>query len=204
MIRAFIALELSAELRAGLEGLIRDLEKGIRFTPARPLWVHPEAIHLTLKFLGSIEEARIPEIEGVLKEAADGAHPFMLRALGLGVFPDPRAPRVLWCGLSKGEKQTRSLQTHIERALSLLGFEKEDRPFHPHLTLARIKSVRGAAAMMNIVGIHKNRQAGECLVDRVILYQSQLHPSGAVYTPLVTAPFAPAPNPGDQTPQRAQ
>ena len=96
MIRAFIALELSAELRAGLEGLIRDLEKGIRFTPARPLWVHPEAIHLTLKFLGSIEEARIPEIEGVLRRLPTGRIRLCCARSGWVCFPI-RARRVS-CG----------------------------------------------------------------------------------------------------------
>lgn len=184
MIRSFIALELSSEIYKNLGQLIANLKKGVQFTSARPSWVNPESIHLTLKFLGNIEEAMIDPIAEVMTKAANETHPFTIRIRDLGVFPNPRQPRVLWCGMTKGEDQTISIQTKIDRGLATLGFEKETRPFHPHLTLARIKSLKGVSQLMDIVKTHQNSQVGECRIDRVILFKSELHPSGAVYTKL--------------------
>lgn len=190
MIRTFIALELSDEIYENLGKLIEDLKKGVHFTPALPNWLRPKSIHLTLKFLGNIEESMVEEIGEVLKRAASESHPFTLRIRGLGVFPGPRRPRVLWCGVTKGEKQTVPLQKKIDRWLLPLGFEKERRPFHPHLTLARIKSLKGAGALMNIIKAHQQSYVGECLIDKVILFRSQLHPEGARYSKLFEAPFS--------------
>jgi 2'-5' RNA ligase len=189
MIRSFIALELSPEIYKNLGLLIDKLKKGVQFTSARPSWVNPESIHLTLKFLGNIEESMIDQIAEVMTNAANETHPFSIRIRDLGVFPNPRQPRVLWCGMTKGEDQTVSIQTKIDRGLAALGFEKESRPFHPHLTLARIKTLKGTAALMDVVKSHQNSLVGECRMDRVILFQSQLHPSGAVYTKLKEALF---------------
>jgi 2'-5' RNA ligase len=184
MIRSFIALELSPEIYKNLGQLIDNLKKGVQFTSARPSWVNPESIHLTLKFLGNIEETMIDPIAEIMTKAANETHPFTIRIRDLGVFPNPRQPRVLWCGMTKGEDQTISIQTKIDRGLSTLGFEKETRPFHPHLTLARIKSLKGVSQLMDIVKTHQNSLVGECRFDRVILFKSELHPSGAVYTKL--------------------
>lgn len=190
MVRSFIALELSPELRENLRELIEDLKRGAKFTGARPNWVRPESIHLTLKFLGNIGEEMIEPIGNSIKEIAAGTDPFTLRALGLGVFPHERRPRVFWCGLSKGEKQIISVQRKVDAAMLDFGFEKEKRPFHPHLTLARMKSMKGADALMKMLRNHKNRRVGECPIDKLVLYKSQLHPQGAIYTKLVEAPFA--------------
>jgi 2'-5' RNA ligase len=95
-------------------------------------------------------------------------------------------------GVKDGDEESCALQAKIEEGLLPLGFERENRPFHPHLTLARIKSLRGTAAMMKIVEIHKSRFVGECMIDRVILFRSELHPDGARYTKLIEAPFGSA------------
>jgi len=189
MIRSFIALELSREIYKNLDQLIENLKKGVQFTPAKPNWVKPKSIHLTLKFLGNIEERKVEGIGEVLKKAACETHPFLIRIRGLGVFPHPRKPRVLWCGITKGEQQTQRLQKRIDRSLAPLGFEKEKRPFHPHLTLARIKTLRGSAALMNIIKTHENALVGECPINRIILFKSQLHPDGAIYTRLLEENF---------------
>jgi len=192
MLRSFIALELSDDVRKNLEGLIVDLKKGVQFTPAVPSWARAEGIHLTLKFLGNIEEGMVEKIADVLRRAAAGTKPFLLKVRNLGVFPSARQPRVLWVGVKDGDEESCALQAKIEEGLLPLGFEREIRPFHPHLTLARIKSLRGTAAMMKIVEIHKSRFVGECMIDRVILFRSELHPDGARYTKLIEAPFGSA------------
>jgi len=189
MIRTFIAVDISDKVRSGLGRLIDNLKKGVKFTPARPSWVRPESIHLTLKFLGNIEEEKAGSIGEALRKIAGETKPFTLRIRDLGVFPSQRRPRVLWCGVTKGEKQICHLQKMVDRAMAGFGFEKERRPFHPHLTLARIKSPRGTGALMNIVAGQRSVLVGECLIDRLILFRSELHPSGARYTRLVEAPF---------------
>lgn len=190
MIRSFIALELSEEIYRNLGKLIESLKKGVQFTPSRPSWVKPESIHLTLKFLGNIDENMVAPISEVVKTAAEETSAFTIRIRDLGVFPDERRPRVLWCGMTKGEMQTTTLQKKIDRSLLSLGFEKEKRPFHPHLTLARIKSLKGTAALMNIIKANQqNSFVGECQIDRLILFRSELHPDGARYTKLFEAPL---------------
>jgi len=190
MIRSFIALELSDGLRRELAKLIEDLKKGMQFTSAHPSWVNPNGIHLTLKFLGNIEERLVGDIARSLEEIAADTPPFLLKVRNLGVFPNARQPRVLWAGVTDGDKESCALQHKIEDAMALLGFEQEGREFHPHLTLARIKSLKGTAAMMKIVEIHKSRYVGECMVNRLILFKSELHPDGARYTRLAEAEFA--------------
>lgn len=190
MIRCFIALDLSGEIYQNLGKLIENLKKGVQFTTSRPAWVRPESIHLTLKFLGNIEENMVEPISEVVKKAAEETSPFTIRIRDLGVFPDERRPRVLWCGMTKGEIQTVSLQKKIDRGLAPLGFEKDKRLFHPHLTLARIKSLKGTAALMSIIKANQqNSYIGECSFDRIILFRSELHPDGARYTKLFEAPF---------------
>jgi 2'-5' RNA ligase len=185
MIRSFIALELSGEIYQNLGKLIENLKKGVQFTSSRPSWVRPESIHLTLKFLGNIEENMVAPISEVVKKAAGETLPFTIRIRDLGVFPDERRPRVLWCGMTKGVEQTLDLQKKIDRGLAPLGFEQEKRPFHPHLTLARIKSLKGTSALMNVIKSHQEKShIGECLIDRIILFRSELHPDGARYTRL--------------------
>jgi RNA 2',3'-cyclic 3'-phosphodiesterase len=185
MIRTFIAVEISPEIRKNLGMLIENLKKGVHFTSSFPKWLKPDSIHLTLKFLGSIPESMVDEIALHLEAAAVDTPPFKIRVRDLGVFPDPKKPRVLWVGLTKGQKEICDLQQKIERSLIPSGFQKEKRPFHPHLTLARIKALRGASAFMNVVRIHKNSLVGECEIDRIILYKSELLPEGAKYTKLV-------------------
>ncbi|MBN1900684.1 RNA 2',3'-cyclic phosphodiesterase [Candidatus Sumerlaeota bacterium] len=188
MIRSFIALELSSEIYQNLGKLIGNLKKGAQFTPSTPSWVKPESIHLTLKFLGNIGENMVEPISEVVQKAASETDPFIIRIRDLGVFPDERHPRVLWCGMTRGEEQTVDLQKKIDRDLEPLGFEKEKRPFHPHLTLARIKSLKGVAALMNIIKTNQqNSFIGECPIDRIILFRSELHPDGARYSRLFEA-----------------
>ena len=187
--RTFIALELSDEIRKKLGALIQDLRTAVQFTPARPKWVRPESIHLTLKFLGQIEETMVEPIGEVMKKAALETPPFNIKVRNLGVFPHERKPRVLWTGLSSGGEQTERLQQKLESGLIPLGFEAEKRPFHPHLTLARIKALRGTGPMMKVLANHKRRFVGENYIDKLALYKSELHPSGAVYTPLVEVPL---------------
>jgi len=204
MIRTFLAVELDGVLRGSLARLQEELKRSLqKRTPAvRLQWARPEAMHLTLKFLGSIEERQVSEIQEAVRLALHGRRPLTLVAGGVGVFPDVRAPRVLWLGLSEESgsenalsprQDIRELAAAVDQALGLLGFPVEARPFQPHLTLARIKErSREVGHALGELGIlHTTSPLGRLDVRAVALMKSELTPSGSVYTRLWEEPLDP-------------
>lgn len=185
-IRAFIAIEISKEIQQKIAELQERLQKSVRFLPLDINWVKPENIHITLKFLGNTEEKLIEKITGEMQAVAQSIKPFRLSVSGLGVFPSERQPRVFWAGIKDGKRELQQLQSQLEPKIIALGFCAEERAFHPHLTLARIKSIRSSAsAFMKLVEDHQRfSELGNCEVNELVLFQSELHPSGAIYTPL--------------------
>lgn len=183
-LRLFVAADISEAQRTAVLELIESLRKGIQFTNAHPKWVRPEGLHLTLRFLGKVDSQRVEKIVHMVESGLVGSQSFEFDLKRLGVFPDARKPRVLWVGVKKGKRELTDLAGKVDRALVTLGFEAERRPFHPHLTLARIKSMRGAEAMMEVVHSHREAQPGTGRVDHLTLYQSDLSPGGAKYTVL--------------------
>ena len=181
-IRAFIAIELPAEIKASLAELEQSLRSG---GPQSVKWVDPEGIHLTLKFLGNVSPDRLPRITEAISGAVGGVSPFRLQLAGLGLFPGPGQPRVIWVGLEGDVERLTSLQRRIDDALSPLGFSRESRDFAPHLTLARMREGTPKPA---------GRRFGERVlsavfeppppfgVDSISLMRSRLTPSGAIYT----------------------
>lgn len=147
-------------------------------------WVSPEKIHLTLKFFGSIEESRIDSIFKSIDEPIRSTLPFSLKVRGVGAFPQLKNPRVVWMGLVEEREALTSLQKQIETQLEKIGFQPEDRPFHPHLTLGRMKSSRGKEELAGGMEKHKEEEFGDLRVERVVLFKSDLRPSGPIYTPL--------------------
>jgi len=180
--RLFLAANVSDEQRQALGQLIENLAKGIRFTRAHPAWVKPENIHLTLKFLGDVEETRIESIAKALGTAITHVQPIPFDIAKLGVFPDAQAPRVLWIGIDQGRSRIADLAGTIENAMARIGFPRERRAFHPHLTLARIKAVRGVGEMMDVVESHRRAHLPAARIHAVTLYRSTLRPEGAVYS----------------------
>lgn len=179
-IRAFIAVELPQSVKEGL-GLI---QRAMRSEGAEAKWVRPESIHLTLKFLGNISADKVSDIRGAIEEACRGAAPMEVRVFGTGAFPNERRPRVIWVGLEEPTGGLASLQQRLEAALKPLGFEPEGRPFKAHLTLARVKSPRSAGSIARALDAQKEADLGKITVDKVVLYQSTLRPTGAVYKAL--------------------
>lgn len=183
-IRSFVAIELPEEVRKGLARLRDELERDEhRFVK----WVDPGGMHLTLKFLGNIPSKRVTEVTGAMEEATQGIYPFRLEISGLGAFPGLKQVRVFWVGIGGEVDKLSKLQQTIDAALAALGFAREERPFVPHLTLARIR--QGASPP-------ERRSFGELVdstifeekypveVEAVNLMKSQLTPVGAVYTRL--------------------
>jgi 2'-5' RNA ligase len=181
-IRSFVAIELPEEAKQGLARLRKELERDEHRSVK---WVDPGGIHLTLKFLGNIPAKRVIEITGAIKGGAQGIFPFHLEISGLGVFPSPRQVRVLWVGVGGELDKLSRLQQNIESALAALGFAREERPFVPHLTLARIKEGatvlerKGFGELVSSAAFD-NKYPVE--VEAVRLMRSQLTPAGAIYT----------------------
>jgi 2'-5' RNA ligase len=191
MLRAFIAIELSQELKRQISELQADLKR--QAPELRALnWVRPEGIHLTLRFLGDMAEEQIEPLTNMLKAAAASVHEFRLEARGLGGFPTPARARVVWLGLT-GEAGAMSalhnLQTSIEQEVVSLGFAAEARVFTPHLTLARVRNRAVSGPLAKLVIKEQDRMVGELFAGSVALIKSELRPSGAVYTSLVEVPF---------------
>ena len=180
MIRSFLAIELPKPILKKIEEVQGDL----RSTHADVRWVNPEKIHLTLKFFGNIEESRIDPIFKSIEEPIRNTLPFSLKVQGVGAFPNLKNPRVIWMGLVDGREILVSFQKQIETQFEEIGFQSEDRPFHPHLTLGRMKSSRGKEELVGRMERHKEEEFGDLQVERVVLFKSDLRPTGPIYTPL--------------------
>ena len=185
--RAFVAIELPPTITRGLREIQRSLQ---RSTTAGIRWVPEGNIHLTLKFLGDIPLSRVPDIGAVIERAAGSTHPLRLEVVGLGAFPGWPQPRVLWAGLGGDTEPLASLANGIDAALVDLGFPRENRPFTPHLTLARVRPEVSPAEIRSIGEAMASLRipAGLAFVaDSVSLMKSLLRPEGACYSRLATA-----------------
>jgi 2'-5' RNA ligase len=194
MIRTFVAIELDASVRqtlAQVQATLRTRLQQAVGPGVRVQWVKPESIHLTLKFLGDISEDRVPGIQAALARAASGHVRFAVTVEGLGVFPDVRAPRVVWVGLTTHVDALTRLAADVEAVLAEVGCSPDPKPFHPHLTLARIKEgPRDVGRALSDGGVlaHATQRA-EATVAGVSLMKSDLQPSGSVYMQLCHVPL---------------
>jgi 2'-5' RNA ligase len=186
-IRAFLALDPPEEILREI-GRIQDRLRKLIHGDLR--WVRPEGIHLTLKFFGDISENAVESISAVAGQAAAEAGPFELAIGGMGVFPDPSRPRVVWLGMNGEVARLVTFQQGLERVLGGIGFPPEERPFRPHLTLGRIKSPKGLTGLAEVLEKEKTVTAGSFTASALSLFQSDLKPRGAVYMRLATYPFA--------------
>ena len=180
MIRSFLAIELPEPILKK----IGELQGDLKSAHAGVGWTNPEKIHLTLKFFGNIEESRIESIFKSIEEPLGKTSPFSLKVRGIGAFPHLKNPRVIWVGLVDEREVLTSLQKEIEVQLEKIGFQREDRPFHPHLTLGRMKSSRGKEELAGRMERYREEELGDFQVEKVVLFRSDLRPSGPIYTPL--------------------
>ncbi len=190
-IRAFVAIELSDELREEL----KNAQRKLRGAPGSEFirWVVPSNIHLTLKFLGSVDTARVPEITAALIRGASDTPRFHLVARGMGCFPNTRRPNNVWVGLEGDLPPLLRLAGRIEEACAALGFEREGRAFSPHLTLGRVRREARPSERAELGQMIEDLQRamyGGIPVDAVRLIQSDLRPSGPIYTVLEKIPLA--------------
>ncbi|RJP82818.1 MAG: RNA 2',3'-cyclic phosphodiesterase [Candidatus Zixiibacteriota bacterium] len=178
--RTFIALELSREVQ---EALART-QQTLRTLVPRARWTKPEGTHLTLKFLGEITPHQVSPLQAALDAVAARHQSFPLATAGGGAFPRLSAPRVLWLGLQPEERLMR-LAREVEAAISPLGFPSEVRPFQGHLTLARLEGEPWPPDLRQRYLTLTGAMAGvSWMVDRVVLFRSELRPGGAIYSPV--------------------
>ena len=187
--RAFIGIPLREEGAAVVAALGENLDQFPHFSAFRR--VPPANVHLTLRFLGEISDDQAAAAAGALASACAGARAFSFALERLGAFPRPGSPSVLWAGPAETPPALARLAGDLESALATSGFEPEDRPFRPHLTLARRRRrervPKGLAAALREAEEARLRPPPFLEMREAVLFQSELRPGGAVYTALHTA-----------------
>lgn len=186
--RLFVAADLPDGAREAIAAEQKRMAAALGGEAGRLRWVKPDHAHLTLVFLGDVEDARVPAVVDAIGRDID-ATAFDIALEGAGVFPPRGAPRVLWLGLGRGARELIDLQHVLARRVAALGIPVEDRPFHPHLTLARWRESRTSDRQRALAAAPAGTVA-RARVDGATLYQSRLSPSGPSYTALARATLA--------------
>jgi len=186
--RTFIAVDPPEEVKTRIHEFVRPFRqsysRGIAWSSSRDL-------HVSLKFLGEVEDSRIPLVEQAVRSAAAAAAAFPVAVAGTGSFPPfSRHPRVLWIGLEES-RALEDLQARLEEALEARGFPREARPFHPHLTAARIKSSGVPPPLIGRWAEAEGKPFGRMEVREIIVYRSLLRPGGAEHQPVFSEALRP-------------
>jgi 2'-5' RNA ligase len=182
MIRAFIAVDIPEEIRAAVEAAQARLKRarlGVKVS-----WTNIANVHLTLQFLGYVEEQAVAAISAALESLARERMGFDLNICGVGAFPSLSRPRVLWVGCEDVSAGLKAAALAVYEAMRPLGFEPEQRDFSAHLTLGRVREPRSDVALTKALESIKQESFGVMRVRTVHLFQSQLHPQGSIYTKL--------------------
>ena len=185
-IRSFLAFELPLEIQE----IVAQVSGELRKSPLDVRWVKPQNIHLTVVFLGNIREDEIPTLGDTAEKVCLSFDPFSVSLNGVGCFPNRRKPRVLWLGLDGDIERMGSLRDGLQESLRPFGIKQEKRTFRPHLTLGRFRKVgRGLNHLEALFARHESLISPACPLNELILFKSDLKPSGAVYTKLAAFPL---------------
>lgn len=187
--RLFVAIDVSDQTRAQLRRVHDALEKRLAASRRAPrvTWVADGVAHVTLRFIGEVSEDTADKVRSAL--AAPIERPaYALQFEGLGAFPTPRRPRVIWIGAADGQSDTAALAAGVNARLDAIIGAGEDRQFRAHLTVARVKEERPFDWAAALAGIDAGRSRSA--IDHVTLYQSRTSPKGPTYTALLKTPFA--------------
>ena len=185
--RLFIAVELDETVRAEAGRVVELLRRRAEsLAPnARLTWVSPERMHLTVRFIGPADDEKLAALRGALEPPFETTG-FALSVLGTGAFPPKGPPRVIWAGLQQGRDQLVALEREITARLSKLGIPPEQRPYSPHLTLARVRDPAGLRSVALLDGL-QTHAFGESPIDAITLFESRLSPKGPTYAALARA-----------------
>ena len=183
--RLFAAIELPDDVRGRLASTAAGLRA--RLEPLDARWVEPEKLHLTVRFIGQVDDSRAPELIETICDAIP-APPFDLSFRGCGVFPASGPPRVIWIGVADGAPSLARIHQVLNGRLVPFGFEPERRAFSAHLTLARVRHPRGGASVRAAVRAFTVPEIA-CHVSQVTLFRSHLSPRGSRYEIVATIPL---------------
>ena len=180
-IRSFLAFETPPDMKGAMTRILEDVKR----SKLNVRWVKVDNIHLTVVFIGNIREEDLSEIRAAIDPICRKYGPFKLSLRGLGSFPNPRRPRVIWAGLDGDIERMSCLKDDLQRQLKAFGLKDEKRAFRPHLTLGRFrKSVRGGFPVEDLISRYADFRGNLCELDELILFKSDLKPGGAVYNKL--------------------
>lgn len=181
--RCFIAIDINEEVRAALADLQEELGERVDVKKGDVKWVRPESVHLTLKFLGEVKDARIMEVCNIVEEVCGRHKSFELDIEQVGCFGG-RSARVVWVGTGAGSDSLKRLAEELEGPMAAAGWPKEGREFTGHLTICRVKNASAGVKLARASEEYKDFKAGMITADSVSVYQSQLTPKGPIYTVL--------------------
>lgn len=188
-IRTFIAVEIHAAIRRRIEGLQESLAPAA----AGVKWVEPENIHLTLKFLGEVDEREVYNVCKSVEAAVADTAPFEMTVAGVGAFPNASRPRVIWAGVGQGSQDLTAIHDAIDESLEGKGYPREDRSYTPHFTIGRIRRTVPNPRLQNALDQQANWEAGSCPVREVLIMASQLGPKGPQYSVMGRGPLGGGP-----------
>lgn len=186
-IRTFIGLDIGESIRSQATALQRKLAQ----LNAAVNWTAPANYHITLQFLGDVDDRDLADICREVAKVAANEPPFRLCVSGLGAFPTPRRPKILWAGLSEGADELRKLYAALEKPLTDIGvYRKEDRPYTPHVTLGRARDEAAGLALAPMLIKYRDWVGGAKEVDEVLIFNSELRRDGAEYTVIGRGPLS--------------
>lgn len=180
VVRTFVAVLLDE----GIRNRISDVQQRAMGLAPGVKWVPPENFHVTLKFLGDVRRDEISHVQAAIDEVTAKLPAFDLNIRGMGVFPTPRRPRVIWVGVEEGREQLVELAKAVENRLVKAGFDKEEKPFKSHITIGRVKEGKPVPGLAEGLEEIDTGELGVQRVASVAVMQSVLRPGGPIYTPL--------------------
>ncbi len=184
-LRTFIAIELKAELQKALASVLDQLKK----IPSDVKWVSPGNIHITLKFLGDVAALRLPDLLQHLSLILDNFPSFIIELTGLGAFPGLESPRILWVDVQCNNHQIEDLMKAIDEEFLPLGFDKENKDYHPHITLGRLRSPKNKYLLSKALKEIQMPKNLHQKVENITLMKSTLTSQGPLYEPLGRCPL---------------
>lgn len=184
-VRCFVAIEIPKPVQALLKPVQTRLQSEIR----KASWTKSGNFHLTLKFLGDVHSEAVSAVSKAVENVAATQTPFSIEFGGIGAFPSFARPRVIWVGIKHGAAIVSHLAKAVNLELKPLGFPMDDR-FHPHLTLGRLRNPINLQSLKNVLRKYDTIDGVTVSVNEVAVMQSQLHPNGAIYTPLKVCHFS--------------
>jgi 2'-5' RNA ligase len=175
--RTFIAVELPDEVKKNIIELVNELKE----VGSAVKWVDEKNLHITLKFLGWVEDRKVDNVVELATKVAGGTGSFKAKFEGMGTFPSGKSPRVVWVGIGEGGEKLKKLANSLEETLASAGYRSEEREFSSHVTIGRIKESKGVDKLKEKMESIKDPKFGEALVDHIDIMKSTLTPKGPVY-----------------------